>query len=70
MKVFIAPKNPVSSSKMISTSSNRMRDVAVFLPWSSTEILVPAGVPLGPSLLLLSISFALADFFEHAYNKT
>lgn len=70
MKVFIAARNPVSSSKMMSTSSNKMRDVAVLLPWSSAEILVPVGVPLEHSLLLLSVSFALADFFGHAYKKT
>lgn len=45
MKVLMAARKPVSSSKITSTSSNRMSDVAVLLPCSSPGALPPvAGV--------------------------
>lgn len=56
MKVFMAERKPESSSKMTSTSSNRMREVAVFLPCSSLfslgveaagELSLPFGADLG-----------------------
>lgn len=42
MKVLMAARKPESSSKMTSTSSNRMSDVAVLLPCSS-----PGALPTG-----------------------
>lgn len=40
IKVFTAARNPESSSNMTSTSSNKMREVAVLLLCSSEEALV------------------------------
>lgn len=69
MNVLMAARNPESSSKITSTSSNRMREVAVFLLCSSLLFSleeVAAGDLTAGSLGLLVDSLAFTVFLEAA----
>lgn len=70
MNVFMAARNPESSSKITSTSSNRMSEVAVFLLCSSLVSLGVAAVGdlTSGSLCLLTPSFAF--IFLEATNRS
>ncbi len=69
MNVLMAARNPESSSKITSTSSNRIREVAVFLLCSSLvfslEEVAAGGLTAG-SLGLLVDSLAFMLFLEAA----
>lgn len=64
MNVLIAARNPESSSKITSTSSNRMSDVAVFLLCSS--LLFCLGLLVARDLFLSLLSLAFMTFLEGA----
>lgn len=69
MKVLIAARKPESSSKITSTSSNRISEVDTFLLCSSLmpSLDVEAAGEFGPgSLSLLAKSFTFVEFLQEA----
>lgn len=72
MNVLMAARNPESSSKITSTSSNRMSEVAVFLFCSSllfSFTVAAVGDLTAGSLCLLTASFDFVIFLESAVQK-
>ncbi len=69
INVLMAARNPESSSKITSTSSNRISEVAVFLLCSSLFLslgVVAVGDLTAGSFCLLAHSFAFVTFLEAA----
>ena len=66
INVLMAAKNPESSSKITSTSSNRISEVAVFLLGSSLLFSLAGGDLTAASLCLLAHSVAFVTFLEGA----
>lgn len=72
INVLMAARKPESSSKITSTSSNRMSEVAVFLFCSSLLFsvgVVAAGEFTGRSFCLLGRTLAFVMFLEPAANR-
>lgn len=69
INVLMAERNPESSSKITSTSSNRISEVAVFLLCSSLFFslgVVAVGDLMTRSFCLMVHSFAFTTFLEAA----